>query len=421
MMPDALPLYTDSVNSEEHIVATYDLRGEHLQEAAEALAVGQSIGNPDIRNLHETEELLSNHLAKILTDEETLQTQKRASVTVAYPVANYDPETDGVTQLMCSLMGGQMDVNSVEGCVLKDVELPPAYKNAFAGPRIGMEEIRERAKVTDRPLLGGIIKPKTGLTVDQLAEIVREMLKGGVDFIKEDEILGNPDICPFDERIERIADVLHEHNEETGREVFYAPCINSDYPHYIERVKRVEEVGLNACHINIWSGLPAYRAVRNLDVDLALFFQKSGDKVFTHESNDYYVDWPVVCQLAREIGADYIHAGMWGGYLSNTREELETLFEILTGDDSKPATVPSLSCGSHPGLVKTTMENFGTDLMMALGGAIHGHPDGTRAGARAMRQAMDCEIQGADVEEYMETHDEFRAAIEKWGLQEVDQ
>lgn len=417
-MTPSLPLYTDSVDPDEHILATYHLTGSELKEAAEALAIGQSIGNPDIRNYHETEELLENHLAKILTDESVLENQTEATLEVAYPVANYDPETDGVTQLMCSLMGGQMDIDVVEGCVLTDIELPPAYKDAFSGPRVGMEEIRERAEVSDRPLLGGIVKPKTGLTVDELEGMVRKMLEGGVDFIKEDEILGNPDICPFDERVERIADVVHEFNEERGREVFYAPCINSDYPYFIDRVKRVEEVGLNAVHINIWAGLPAYRAVRELDVDLALFFQKSGDKVFTYESHKYNVAWPVVCHLAREIGADWIHAGMWGGYLSDTKDDLGNLIEILTGEDDVPATVPSFSCGSHPGLVKTTMENFGTDLMMTLGGAIHGHPSGTRAGARAMRQAMDCEMQGADVKEYMQDHEELREAIEKWGLED---
>lgn len=417
MMSQSLPLHVDSVDPDEHIIATYHLEGSKLKEATEALAIGQSIGNPDIRNYHETDELLENHLAKILTDESSFADQTEATIEVAYPVANYDPETGGITQLMCSLMGGQMDVDVVEGCVLTDVELPLAYKNAFAGPRVGIDEIRRRASVSNRPLLGGIIKPKTGLTVDELEGMVRKMFKGGVDFIKEDEILGNPEICPFDERVERIADVLHEFNEEQGREVFYAPCINSDYPHFINRVKRVDEVGLNAVHINIWAGLPAYRAVRDLDVDLALFFQKSGDKVFTHESNNYRVAWPVVCHLAREIGADWIHAGMWGGYLSDTKEDLDNLTEILTGNSDIPATVPSLSCGSHPGLVKTTMENFGTELMMTLGGAIHGHPDGTRAGARAMRQAMDCEMQGADVEEYMQDHEELRSAIEKWGLE----
>ena len=52
-------------------------------------------------------------------------------------------------------------------------------------------------------------------------------------------------------------------------------------------------------------------------------------------------------------------------------------------------TVPSLSCGSHPGLVDTTIKNFGNDVMMSLGGSLHGHPDGTISGAKAMRQAFD--------------------------------
>ena len=32
---------------------------------------------------------------------------------------------------------------------------------------------------------------------------------------------------------------------------------------------------------------------------------------------------------------------------------------------------------------------FGSDFIANVGGAIHGHPDGTLSGAKAMRQAID--------------------------------
>ena len=36
-----------------------------------------------------------------------------------------------------------------------------------------------------------------------------------------------------------------------------------------------------------------------------------------------------------------------------------------------------------------TIKNFGIDIMMSLGGSMHGHPSGTVSGAKAMRQAFD--------------------------------
>ena len=75
-------------------------------------------------------------------------------------------------------------------------------------------------------------------------------------------------------------------------------------------------------------------------------------------------------------------------------------------------TVPSLSCGSHPGLVDTTIKNFGNDVMMSLGGSLHGHPDGTISGAKAMRQAFDI---NNDKNLKVSDFNEYNRAIEKWG------
>ena len=65
----------------------------------------------------------------------------------------------------------------------------------------------------------------------------------------------------------------------------------------------------------------------------------------------------------------------------------------------------SLSCGMHPGLVNHVTNTFGNDYMASVGGAIHGHPKGTIAGARAMRQAIDHEY-----------GQEYALAVNKWGI-----
>ena len=103
------------------------------------------------------------------------------------------------------------------------------------------------------------------------------------------------------------------------------------------------------------------------------------------------------------MGVDFIHAGMWGGYMSDNEDELKEVFEIL----HYRGVMPALSCGMHPGLVQAINRRFGNDYMANVGGAIHGHPGGSNAGSKAMRQAVD----GTHGEEY-------HAAIEKWGLTE---
>ncbi|MGB9841995.1 MAG: RuBisCO large subunit C-terminal-like domain-containing protein, partial [Candidatus Bathyarchaeales archaeon] len=45
---------------------------------------------------------------------------------------------------------------------------------------------------------------------------------------------------------------------------------------------------------------------------------------------------------------------------------------------------------------------------------IHGHTAGTRAGATAMRQAVDAAMQHVKLEEYAKAHKELKAALELW-------
>jgi ribulose-bisphosphate carboxylase large chain len=409
-------LFRPEVDESKYIIATYDVQSPKLKSAVMAIAIGQSIGNPDVRTERDTPEILENNLAKILCKpDELVSGQGQATARVAYPLVNLDIEQDGITQLICTLMGGQMDIDIIKQCRLMEVQFPEAYSSHFKGPKIGMEEIKRRTGAVGRPLLGGIVKPKTGMTVPQLAELVEELLQGEVDFIKEDEILSNPSFCRFDERVKRVSDLVREYSQKQGREIFYAPCINGDFPYFLDRARFASENGVNAVHLNIWAGLPAYKALRDLDMpNTAIFFQKSGDRVITGKNNPFGIEWSVICQLARMSGADFIHAGMWGGYLSDPKEELDRVMAALTHGNHFRQTVPSLSCGSNPGLVDTTVRNYGEGLLMNVGGAIQGHPMGTVAGARAMRQAMSKPL-NKDIHSYMQDKPELTAAIQKWG------
>ena len=92
---------------------------------------------------------------------------------------------------------------------------------------------------------------------------------------------------------------------------------------------------------------------------------------------------------------------MWGGYLNEDEKKLRATLDILKNRN----VCPALSCGMHPGLVNKNKKLFGSDFIANVGGAIHGHPDGTLGGAKAMRQAID-ESFGI----------EYKKAIDKWGL-----
>lgn len=385
----------EEINKEDYFIVDYFLQSsKNLRDGAWQLAIGQSVGNPNVRNQWETDELFENYSCMVLGNEQELESKKSGRVKIAFPVVNIDWETDGVAHMLVNIMGGQMDIFSIEKCQVKGIEFPNSVLKYFKGPKFGIEGVREYTKVYDKPLLGGIVKPKTGITPQVLLEMVKELVEGGVNFIKEDEILSDPSFCPIEERVPLIMDYLKDKN------VVYCVSIHSDYPYILDRVKRVYELGGNGVHVNFWCGLGVYKAIRELDLPIFVHFQKSGDKILTNRNHDFYIDWTVMSQLAGMMGVDFIHAGMIGGYYKWDEDEvIESMKEL-----EKWGVVPALSCGFNPGITDFVTEKVGVNYMANVGGAIHGHPGGTISGAKAMRQAVD--------KEYGK---EYYEAIEKWG------
>lgn len=390
----------DEINLNDYYIATYEMSSSiNLKEAAWALAIGQSVGNPSVRNEWETDELFENHSCIIVGDESQLENSTNGLVKIAFPVINTDWETDGVAHLLCQLMGGHVDIAIITKCRLVGLELPESVTKHFLGPKFGLSGIREFTGQYNKPLLGGIVKPKIGITPQVLLEMVKQMVDGGVDFIKEDEIMVNPAICPLDERVDLIANYL----AKQSRKVVFCHTINCD-PHILsDRVKRVHELGGNGIHINVFSGYGAYNSIRKLDLPIFMHYQSSGAKVTTDVNHRFSISWPVMCQLATLMGVDTIQTGMVGGYSNDDPVEIEECLKILRAGN----TLPVLSCGFHPGLVEKVNQLAGTDYLANSGGAIHGHPGGTIAGATAMRQAID-KTYGS----------EYNTAIEKWGFQQ---
>jgi len=393
-------IFKNSVDLEENFIATFELEGKNnIREAAWELAIGQSVGNPKVRNKWESDELFEKYSAKVIGNEEELsKITGRSIVKIAFPIINTNWKEDGITQLLVQIMGGQLDIDNIVYCRVLKLEFPENVTKYFMGPKFGIEGIRKYTETFDKPLLGAIVKPKTGISPEILLEMVKELVDAGVNFIKEDEILSNPSFCPIEVRVPMVMDYI----KKSGKKVVYAVCINSDYPYVIDRVKKVYELGGNGVHVNFWNGLGVYKTMRELDLPIFIHFQKSGDKILTDKSHRFSIDFDVICQIAGMCGVDFMHAGMWGGYSSTDENELTTNLQTL----HKYGVMPALSCGMHAGIVNTITEKFGNDYLANTGGSIHGHPNGSYNGALAMRNSIDQNFECP----------QYKLAIEKWGL-----
>jgi ribulose-bisphosphate carboxylase large chain len=377
-----MKFYRENINEEKYIIATYQMSSKTtLKDAAWNLAIGQSVGNPNVRNSWETDELFERNSCIIIGDENYLDSLSDGVVEIAFPVVNTDWDNDGISHLLCQLMGGQMDIDIITKCRLVNIQFPKCVEERFLGPKYGISGMREFTGQYNKPLFGSIIKPKIGLMPEQLLDMTKQLVDGGVDFIKEDEIMSNPSFCSLENRVEMISNYINN----CGRNVVYSFCVNSDPHAILNRVKFVHDNGGNGVHLNVWCGLGAYNSVRKLDLPINIHFQKSGDKVFTDSSHRFGIDWDVICDIAGLIGVDTIHSGMWGGYSSDDENDLRKTLSILRSRN----VIPALSCGMKAELIEPINDKFGIDYMANVGGAIHGDEDGTTAGASKIRKAIE--------------------------------
>ncbi|MHA1363271.1 MAG: RuBisCO large subunit C-terminal-like domain-containing protein, partial [Candidatus Freyarchaeota archaeon] len=304
---------------------------------------------------------------------------------------------------------------------LLDAEFPETVLTHFPGPKYGLEGVRKIAgtEKSRRPHLGTIIKPKVGLSPKETAEVAYEAAVGGVDLVKDDETLVSQSFCPLEERLSKVMEKIDLVKEETGRTVFYALNITGNLRKLFEFADYAVENGANMIMLDIL--LCGFSALRRLAEDpsvrLPIHCHRAFHAAFTRNPL-HGVHMKVIARLTRLAGGDQLHTGTAAGKMGlrkETGEVVESNKALLQEWGGMKPVFPVASGGIHPALVPKNIEVLGTDLVINAGGGIHGHPDGTRAGATAMRQAIDAAMQKIPLEKYAETHLELRKALEKWG------
>lgn len=418
--------YTDFLDlenepGEDELVCRFRARPRSdvdLEWAAGGIAAESSVGtwDPGLKTLEGVD--LDDLRARVVDLDEST-----GRVEVAYPLDLF--EAGNMAQILSSITGNVYGLKELERLRFLDLDVPREMAEAFPGPQLGLEGVRERTGVRDRPFVGTIVKPKLGLDADRWAQAAYDAWSGGLDVVKDDENLTSMTFNNFYERTEKVIALKEEAEAETGEEKLYFANCTAPISEMKERIDHVLDLGNGYVMLDIltlgWSGLQEARDhLEGEDVGIHAHRAQHGA---TTRLESHGIDFLAMAKWARLCGVDNVHAGTIGtgkmateGGTDHNRTIYDTLREPW--HDLDPV-IPVASGGLHPGVLPALVEAAGPDFAAMAGGGVHGHPDGSHAGAQAMRRAMEAAASGEDIEAAAADHEALERALEKWGTQVV--
>lgn len=380
------------------IIATYEIKHtDHVERVAEKIAHELTVGTWTELNHLEQYQLQAFRGEVIATSQQ--ETTSRFSI--RYPLHNVTPDFSSIL----TTTFGKLSLDP--GVQLVDLSLPEELAPDFPGAAFGVEGVRDILRVHDRPLAMSIFKGVIGRDLDFLAAQLRDQFAGGIDLVKDDEILYDNPLTPSLERARVGASVIREHKETTGRSVLYAVTLSGPVFTLLDQAKRLIEAGATALLFNVYTyGLDA---LRELAKDPEIHVPILAHPAFAGALTGSVRHSLLFGKLIRLAGADLTLFPSPYGALSTPKDEAQQIQTYATEPHwTKPIlTVPS--AGIHPGLVPDLIRDFGPDVVINAGGGIHGHPDGAAAGARAFRQAIDQAIGKTSETDALST------ALDAWG------
>jgi len=350
-------------------------------------------------------------------------------VHIAYPLELW--EKGNAPQLLSGIAGNIFGMKALNNLRLVDVSLPQEYIKSFSGPNLGIQGLRKYFKVYDRPLTGAVPKPKLGFNSKEHAKIGFETWLGGFDLVKDDENLTSQSFNNFYKRVSLMAKMRDKAEKETGNVKDALINITSETEEMKKRAKALHNSGFKYAMIDVVTcGSSAVQTLREVlgDYGMAIHAHRAMHASFDRNPK-HGISMQFLAKIMKLIGVDQIHSGTAVGKLVGSKDEVISIASVLRDTNVKPKkgflleqnwgrikeAFPVSSGGIHPGLIPDEMKIYGKDLMLLVSGGIHGHPQGTRAGAMATMQALEATKKKISLEQYAKTHKELKQALEKWG------
>jgi ribulose-bisphosphate carboxylase large chain len=239
---------------------------------------------------------------------------------------------------------------------------------------------------------------------------VYEALKGGLDFVKDDENINSQPFMHWRDRFLFVAEAVNKAMADTGEvKGHYLNVTAATMEDMYERAELAKELGSPIIMVDLVAGYTAIQSIsrwcrRN---DMILHMHRAGHSTYTRQKS-HGVAFRVIAKWMRMAGVDHLHAGTVVGKLEGDPNVIKGVYdtcrEAFTERDLRHGlffdqdwaglrrVMPVASGGIHAGQMHQLLTYFGEDCVMQFGGGTFGHPRGIQAGATANRVALEAMV-----------------------------
>ncbi|WP_304201145.1 ribulose-bisphosphate carboxylase large subunit family protein [Flavobacterium alvei] len=411
----------------ERVFAEYLIETPYEVEQAAAVLAGEQSSGTFVSVPGETEELKKRFAARVeniqlldLAEEPSIpggnipgKKYQQARVKVSWSIENFGYN---LPVLISTLQGNLYEITQFTGLKLMDFEVPDSFGTHFTGPKFGIKGSKLSCGVTDRPMIGTIIKPSIGMSIDETVTLVKSLIDAGIDFIKDDELMGSAANSFFDDRVKAIMKVIRDNEQKTGKKVMYAFNISDEIDEMQRKYDLILQEKGSCAMISINSvGLSGTKKICDQG-ELVIHGHRNGWGMLNRHPL-LGIEFPAYQKIQRLAGVDQLHVNgiqnkFWESDDSVVTSIKSCLKPFLGGNE----ILPVVSSGQWGGqAVETYRRTQTTDLLYMAGGGILAHPMGPKAGVNALQQAWTGAVDGLSVAETALKYPEFAESVKKFG------
>ena len=327
---------------------------------------------------------------------------------VAYDLILFEPGS--IANLTASIIGNVFSFKPLKAARLEDMRLPTAYVTTYKGPPTGIVVERERLDKFGKPLLGATTKPKLGLSGKNYGRVVYEGLKGGLDFMKDDENINSQPFMHWRDRFLYCMEAVNKATAETGEvKGHYLNITAGTMEEMYRRAEFAHELGSVIVMVDLIVGWTAIQSISEWcrQHDMILHMHRAGHGTYTRQKN-HGISFRVISKWLRLAGVDHLHTGTSVGKLEGDPMTVQGFYNICREGKNEvdlqrglffeqpwadlAKVMPVASGGIHAGQMHQLLDMFGDDVVLQFGGGTIGHPMGIQAGAQANRVALEAMV-----------------------------